>query len=131
MGAAPFGIHFSSPMLAISIVAPSGNAVASGIKTIEVRSWRPDALPLMDLVVVENKRYLSAENPEDEEGFAVALVDVHEVHGWEPSEVRAACSSGWQPGYFAWSLSNVRGLPGTQKVCARRKLYQLDGDLWR
>ena len=118
-------------MLAISIVAPNGTAIASGRKTIEVRSWQPGFLPLIDVVVVENKQFLSVESPEDLEGFAVALVDVHEVHEWGPSEVEAACSSGWQPGYFAWSLSNVRSLPGTQKVPARRKLYQFPAELLR
>ncbi len=112
-------------MLAISIVAPSGSAIAGGTKTIEVRSWHPGTLPLLDLLVVENKRFLSAETPEDEEGVAVAVVDVLEVHEWQPDEVEAACSSGWQPGYLAWMLSNVRPLTRKQRVPARRKLYEV------
>ena len=80
---------------------------------------------------VENMRLLSAEDPEDEEGRAVALVDVHEVHEWLEAEVEAACSGGWRPGYLAWSLSNVRALPGAQRVPARRKLYELPGEVVR
>lgn len=112
-------------MLAISIVAPSGSAIAAGAKTIEVRSWHPGQLPLLDLLVVENHRYLTVQDPEDVEGVAVAVVDVLEVHDWCPDEVAAACSSGWQPGYLAWSLSNVRPLVGKHRVPARRKLYEV------
>lgn len=114
-------------MLAISIVAPSGSAIAAGAKTVEVRSWHPGELPLLNLLVVENKRFLSKENPEDEEGVAVAVVDVLDVHEWRPDEVEAACSRGWEPGYLAWSLSNVRPLNGRQRVPARRKLYEVSG----
>lgn len=44
----------TKPYLALSIVAPSGQRIAQGLKILEVRSWRPDQLPLKDLVIVEN-----------------------------------------------------------------------------
>ncbi len=113
---------------AISIVQPHGNNIATRKKTIEVRSWVPEKLPLRDLVIVENRVFLSESVPEDPDGRAVAIVDVIEVHPWREDEVESACSSGWQPGYFAWVLENVRALPGTDVVPAKRKLYELELD---
>lgn len=113
-------------MLALSIVSPHGTNIAEGRKSIEVRTWRPATLPLRDLVIVENGRFLSAEQPEDPQGSAVAIVDVLAVHDWQPHEVAAACSAGWQPGYQAWVLSNVRRLWAPVQVPARRKLYAID-----
>jgi hypothetical protein len=110
---------------ALSIVAPHGANIASGLKRLEVRSWKPRALPLKDLVIVENGMYLSEARTQDPDGRAVALVDVLEVHPWQPSEVDAACSSGWQAGYYAWVLSNVRALRGDVRVPAMRKLYEV------
>lgn len=113
-------------MLALSIVSPHGLNIVSGKKTIEVRSWRPTSLPIRNLLIVENSEFLSVENPVDLNGKAVAIVDVEEIHEWQPSEVMAACSSGWEPGYWAWCLANVRPVPNGQVVPARRKLYEVD-----
>ncbi|MFQ2256855.1 ASCH domain-containing protein [Aeromonas dhakensis] len=77
-------------MLALSIVAPHGANIASGKKTLEVRSWLPPSLPIRDLLIVENGRYLSADHPVDPAGRAVALVDIEEAHEWQPDEVLAA-----------------------------------------
>jgi len=113
-------------MLALSIVSPHGSNIASGKKTIEVRAWRPESLPIRDLLIVENSNFLSAQNPVDLNGRAVAIVDVEEIHEWLPSEVKAACSSGWESGYWAWRLSNVRPVISEILVPARRKLYEID-----
>lgn len=113
-------------MLALSIVAPHGSNIAAGKKTLEVRSWRPESLPIRDLLIVENSHFLSADNPIDLNGKAVAMVDVIEIHEWQPYEVEAACSSGWEPGYWAWSLSNVRPITGGATVPAKMKLYQIE-----
>ncbi|MEG0488679.1 MAG: ASCH domain-containing protein, partial [Acinetobacter sp.] len=43
---------------ALSIVAPAGQWVSEGKKTLEIRSWQPESLPLKDLLIVENKNYL-------------------------------------------------------------------------
>ena len=55
----------TKPYLALSIVAPSGQRIAQGLKTLEVRSWRPDQFPLKDLVIVENQTYLNNEGDEE------------------------------------------------------------------
>ncbi|WP_211090191.1 hypothetical protein [Pseudothauera nasutitermitis] len=48
---------------------------------------------------------------------------------WLPSQVAAACSTGWQPGYYAWHLENVRRLPLPQAMMAARRLYKVDFSL--
>lgn len=112
-------------MLALSIVAPNGTNIATGRKTLEVRSWRPMNLPVRNLLIVQNHRLLVEERQSDPNGIAVALVDVESVHEWESSEVAAACADKWSPGYWAWTLSNVRPIPGAIRVAARRKLYEV------
>ncbi|WP_312911054.1 ASCH domain-containing protein [Stutzerimonas nitrititolerans] len=113
-------------MFAISIVSPHGTNIASGKKTLEIRSWRPESLPVRDLLIVENSEFLSIDNPIDPNGKAVAIVDIEEIHEWQPSEVAEACSSGWKPGYWAWTLSNVRPISTEQVVPAKRKLYAVE-----
>ena len=112
-------------MLALSIVAPQGTNIALGRKTLEVRSWKPEHLPLRNLLIVENDTFLLEEGQFDPKGTAVALVDVEEVHEWQPTELQAACSNSWSPGYWAWSLSNVRPMSGAIQVAAHRKLYEV------
>lgn len=68
---------------------------------------------------------LTKEGQFDPNGTAVAFVDIEEVHDWRPSEVHAACSSNWEPGYWAWSLSNVRPISNTVHISAHRKLYEI------
>ena len=113
--------------LALSIVAPHGENIARGRKTLEVRSWQPaPALPLRDLLIVENHIYLREPGQVDPDGIAVALVDVVQVQPWQPAQVEAALSSGWVPGYYAWQLSNVRPLNGRLCVSAERGLYEVE-----
>lgn len=113
-------------MLALSIVSPHGSNIASGKKTLQVRSWRPEPLPIRDLLIVENLNFLSDHNPVDLDGRAVAIVDVEEIHEWQPSEVKEAFSSGWKPGYWAWCLSNIRPVTSSELVPAKRKLYEIN-----
>ena len=94
---------------------------------MEVRSWQPaPALPLRDLLIVENHIYLREPGQVDPDGIAVALVDVVQVQPWLPAQVEAALSSGWVPGYYAWQLSNVRPLNGRLCVSAERGLYEVE-----
>lgn len=71
---------------ALSIVAPNATRIVQGLKTIEVRSWCPDQLPIKDLVIVENANFLSQTFPV-ETGRAVAIVDVERVSRWQPDQV--------------------------------------------
>ena len=112
---------------ALSIVAPSGSKIAQGLKTLEIRSWTPEQLPLKDLVIVENSHFLSAEYIE-EMGKAVAIVDIESVHPWREDEFAAACANYWAEGYFAWVISNVRSISQPFEIPAKRKIYCIDID---
>ena len=112
--------------VALSIVSPHGLNIAAGRKTIEVRSWQPPTVPIKDLLIVENDNYLTREGQVDPNGRAVALVDVVAVEPWQPSHVDAACSQGWEPGYFAWHLENARPFVPAPRVAAKRKLYLVE-----
>ena len=81
----------TKPYLALSIVAPSGQRIAQGLKTLEVRSWRPDQFPLKDLVIVENQTYLNNEGDE-ELGVCCGAGGFHSIHTWQENEVDAACA---------------------------------------
>ena len=61
---------------------------------------------------------------------ADAIVDVEQLHEWQPSEVKAACSNGWEPGYLTWCLSSVRAITdnpifNSVAVSAKRKLNEV------
>lgn len=114
--------------LALSIVAPSGQKIAHGQKTLEVRSWLPKQLPLKDVVIVENQHYLTQDGNE-EYGLAVAIVDIISVHAWQKDEVIAAMASYWAEGYWAWQINNVRPIYPAIPALAKRKLYSLKLDL--
>jgi hypothetical protein len=113
---------------ALSIVAPSAERIVQGLKTLEIRSWRPETLPLKDVVIVENQNFL-LQDGDEESGLAVALVDIETVHAWRVDEVEAACASHWAEGYFAWAIANVRPFDQPVQVMAKRKLYLLELDL--
>lgn len=112
---------------ALSIVAPNGIRIAQGLKTLEVRSWAPDFLPIRNLLIVENDHFLT-QHDATEWGRAVAWVDIESIHPWQAHEVEAACASAWSEGYFAWVISHVRPLNESVRVLAKRKLYKLDLD---
>lgn len=110
---------------ALSIVAPQGANIVSGRKTVEVRTWQPPTLPLIDLLIVENDLFLRNEGEVDRNGRAVALVDVTEVRPWTSSDLEPACSENWAPGYFAWQLENVRPILDSPKITAERGLFEV------
>lgn len=113
--------------LALSVVAPVGDRIRSGQKTLEIRHWRPDGLPLRDLVIVQNNVRLSSKGiSEDAEGRAVALVDVESIAPWQEDELEASCANYWEPGWLAWRLTNVRPLDIDQAIPARLRIYPVD-----
>ena len=112
---------------ALSIVAPMGQYIAQGKKTLEIRSWRPTHLPLKDLLIVENQHYLTQEGDE-ELGYAVAMVDVEAIHPWKEDELEVAKASYWDEGYWAWVLSNVRPMLVQTPAMAKIKIYFIEID---
>ena len=112
---------------ALSVVAPAGDLIRSGEKTLEIRQWSPDAVPLRDLVIIQNKIRLSSDGlTDDPDGKAVAIVDVESVEEWKESEINEACASYWESGWKAWQLVNVRPLYLDDRYPARLRIYSID-----
>lgn len=111
---------------ALSIVFPGGTKIRDGLKTLEVRRWQPDCLPLKDLLIVENSRRLSDEFSEDPAGKAVALVDITEVRDWNREDFAAAAATYWEPGWLCWQISNVRPVDSAAEVPARLRIYEVN-----
>lgn len=111
---------------ALSVVKPAGQKIGSGLKTVEVRRWRPPFLPLRDLVIVENSRRLSPDFPEESDGVVVALVDVVSVEDWKRDDYEAAAASYWEPGWLGWKLDNVRRVAPGVAAPARLGIYELE-----
>jgi len=71
---------------ALSVVAPSAKRIVQGQKTLEIRSWQPQTIPLKNLVIVENQHFLRNEG-EQELGRALALMDIESIHLWQADEI--------------------------------------------
>lgn len=111
---------------ALSIVFPGGTKIRDGLKTLEVRRWQPDSLPLKDLLIVENFRRLSDDLPEDPDGKAVAIVDITEIREWKRDDFEAAAASYWEPGWLCWKIENVRPVSSTAPIPAKLRIYDVD-----
>lgn len=112
---------------ALSVVAPAGDWIRTGTKTLEIRRWQPDEIPLRDLVIVQNSIRLGGDGPaEDSNGMAVALVDVESVAAWGEDESEPACASYWEPGWLAWRLVNVRLIEPPLPCPARLRIYLVE-----
>lgn len=108
----------------MSVVAPAGERIRAGEKWLEIRRWKPDTLPLRDLLIVQNRHRLSSGGlSEDPDGVALALVDVIGVHPWREDELAASFATVWEPGWLAWELANVRPLDRICPAPARLRLY--------
>ena len=112
---------------ALSVVAPAGDNIRNGHKTLEIRDWQPVELPLRNLVIIQNHIHLSSNGvQEDPNGEVVAIVDVEAAAPWKEEELQAACASAWEPGWKAWRLSNVRPLHLEERFPARLRIYSVE-----
>ncbi len=113
---------------ALSVVTPAGERIASQLKRIEVRSWMPDEVPLLNVAIVQNEHYLLEDGEEDENGYVVAIVDFKKVAQWTEQQQEAACSKKWSPGYVGWHITKVRKLAKPVRAIAKRKIYEIELD---
>ncbi|MCR5944309.1 ASCH domain-containing protein [Ochrobactrum sp. XJ1] len=116
-------------MKALSIVAPSGSKIVSGLKTLEVRRWSPSLRPDEDLLIVENDRFLRADGEEDQDGRAVAIVRIASVRPFLHSDMAAACANYFEEGWLAWELTNIRQITYSKPVLAARGIYEFSIDI--
>ena len=113
---------------ALSVVIPGGGRIAAGSKTLEVRRWAPPLGPTEDLLIVENGRFLREEGDEDPQGRAVALVRVAGWRPFTPEDIPAACASGFEEGWLAWALTDIRPIWPATPCRAARGIYLVDRD---
>jgi len=91
-------------MKALSVKQPYANLIASGKKTLEVRSWRTHYRG--ELLIVSSKRSDVAPDMEPK-GCTVAIVTVADCRPMKKLDKRAACAD-YQPEAFVWVLTNPR-----------------------
>lgn len=101
--------------------------ILSGGKTLEIRKWKPEKLPLPDLLIIQNSKRLSSGGiSEDPNGEAVALVDVESVGEWKEEELGAACGESWESGWLAWKITNVRPVKIEGLIPAKLRIYEVE-----
>jgi hypothetical protein len=113
------------PHIALSIVQPAVDDILAGRKLVEIRSWTPPSVPLLDLVLVQNLVYLRQDGQEDPDGQALARVDIVGVHEWTPDEARSQGKQ-WCAGYVCWELDNVRAIDPPVHCVAKRGIYAVE-----
>jgi ASCH domain-containing protein len=90
-------------MKALSIHQPWASLIASGKKTVEVRSWTTRHRG--PLLICATKR----PHGNDPVGVAVAIVNLLDVRRFSPGDARAArCEA--SPADYAWVLGDVRSI---------------------
>lgn len=114
-------------MLAISIVSPWGDKIVDRTKQLEIRSWRPDELPILNVALVQNNIRLNAPGQEDPAGQVVAIIDITNCRPWVKEDcARSGCDEAlFESGWLAWEISNIRKLAKPVKAVAKRKFYEL------
>ncbi|EPN5230978.1 hypothetical protein ACT0UX_003577, partial [Vibrio cholerae] len=112
---------------ALSVVEPWGTMIANQTKLLEIRTWRPEVLPMLNVALVQNRRRLTTEGDEDLTGRVVAVVDIVACEPWvkEDCEHSGCDESEFENGWLAWKLRNIRKLDNPVKAIAKRKFYDL------
>lgn len=114
---------------AISIVAPNGTKIITGLKTIEVRSWLPTISIGEDLVIIENEKYLNEENDLDENAKAIGVVKIKKIRAFEQNDIEKACATYWCEGYYSWELEDIRKFKFPIPAITKKGIYQVELDM--
>lgn len=112
---------------ALSVVEPWGAMIVNGSKSLEIRSWSPEELPMLNVALVQNNMRLTKNGDEDDNGRIVAIVDIISCEPWEKKHcIYSGCDeSEFEEGWLAWQLSNIRKLSNPVTATAKRKFYDL------
>ncbi|WP_262362767.1 ASCH domain-containing protein, partial [Providencia rustigianii] len=115
---------------ALSILKPAVDLILDGKKNIEIRSWLPPEIPMKNVVIVQNQKYLSSDEDIDD-GIALAIVDFTEFKIWTKNDYNDSDPSirlgrTWKEGYFTWKIENIRRLTKPIRCKAMKGIYQLD-----
>ncbi|HCG6316541.1 TPA: ASCH domain-containing protein [Vibrio parahaemolyticus] len=112
---------------ALSVVQPWGSLIAKGTKSLEIRSWSPEKLPIHDIALVQNEVRLTANGQEDPNGIVIAIIDIVGCRAWDRSDCESSgCDeSEFEEGWLAWEITNVRELNRPIPAIAKRGFYEL------
>ncbi|MEN3751792.1 ASCH domain-containing protein [Mangrovibacter sp. SLW1] len=77
-------------MKALSIVHPAGTQIASGLKTLEIRRWKPEVQAGEKILLVENEHFLTTDGQE-EAGRAVAVITLGEIRAFRQRISSSMC----------------------------------------
>ncbi|EJL6752071.1 hypothetical protein ACIL2V_004740 [Vibrio alginolyticus] len=69
-------------MEALSVVKPWGTMIADEIKSLEIRGWAPEQLPMLSVALVQNNKRLTKNGDEDVDGEVVAVIDIVSCVPW-------------------------------------------------
>ena len=117
-------------MKALSIHQPWASLIASGRKTLEIRSWRMQHRG--PLLICSTARRYSADLFDGERdanyprSVTVALVDVVDCRPMTPADAEAACVP-YRPGLFAVVLENIRPTKHIP-ISGKQQLYSVPYD---
>lgn len=106
-------------MKALSVRQPWASMIASGRKTIEVRSWSTRYRG--PLLICATQRPRLADLPT---GAALCVVELIDCRPMTKDDERGAAVP-HQPGYFAWLLRHIRSV-GAFRVVGRLGLFDVD-----
>lgn len=115
-------------MRSLSVRQPWADLIASGNKTLEIRSWTPNLYRGPLLICASSKR-LPKDSPHQASryGVAVCIVDLIGCRTFaEADEARACCDR--EPGLYAWELANPRPVKPVP-IKGRLHLFSVPGDL--
>ncbi|MDO6709036.1 ASCH domain-containing protein [Photobacterium sp. 1_MG-2023] len=114
-------------MKALSVVEPWGTMIANETKSLEIRSWMPERLPMLNVALVQNNTRLTKDGEEDSEGQIVAIIDIVSCAPWNKADCKfSGCEeSAFEEGWLAWKLNNIRKLHNPVAATAKRKFYDL------
>lgn len=111
-------------MRALSIRQPWASLIASGRKTVELRSWTTKYRGPV-LILAGTGIWRGTEHPIGPRGVALCVVDLVDVRAVTPDDADAACIAPPEGFGFAWELRDprpVRQVP----VKGKLGLYQVD-----
>ena len=106
-------------MKALTVKQPWASLIASGKKTLEVRTWQTSHR--VPLLICSSKKPVLGLLPV---GVSVCIVDVVDCRPMTAEDEAAACFACFD-GAYAWELKNVRAVEH-KKVIGRLHIFEVD-----
>ncbi|MCL1028567.1 hypothetical protein [Serratia silvae] len=102
------------------------------MKKVEIRSWLPPQIPLVNVILVENYNFIKG-NDVDPFGKALAIVDIVGYKKWtlddfECQNYETKQSKRWKDNYFMWELDNIREFKNEVICEAKTGIYTISLD---